>query len=427
MNRRVELAAAFKESSLGPVPVNWYVRDLGSLVDRERGIRYGIVQPGKFDPSGRLLIRGQDYSRGWVDASEMFRVGDDVERRYKNARVIAGDLIITIVGASTGEVAKVPAWLDGANLTQTTARIAVDTRNVQPDFVYHMLRSQVGASNVTSYVKGGAQPGLNCGDVEQFLIPIPESRAEQEAIAEALSDADALIEGLERLIAKKRLIKQGAMQDLLTAKRRLPGFSGEWRRYKLSELGEIAGSGIDKKFSENEQPVLLLNYTDVYRKSYITGNILSHRVTAPEAKARRCQIRKGDVFFTPTSETPDDIARCAVAIRDIPDAGYSYHVVRLRLNEADSSDFWAHIFETEDFRRQARLNAAGSGTRYVITLPKFRNTEVSIPGRPEREAVGAVLRDMHDEIEVLRTRLDKARQVKEGMMQNLLTGRIRLV
>jgi type I restriction enzyme S subunit len=258
-------------------------------------------------------------------------------------------------------------------------------------------------------------------------LTFPDSLSEQQAIAAALSDADGVVAGLERVIAKKRLIKQGAMQDLLTARRRLPGFSGEWEVKRLGELGEVTGSGVDKKLREGEQPVRLLNYTDVYRETYIRSAILDHWVTAPEAKARRCAVRRGDVFFTPTSETPDDIARSAVAAEDIPDATYSYHVVRLRLKEQDSLDFWAHIFEIESFRAQARKNADGSGTRYVVTLPKFRNMTVRIPDRKEREAIGEILRDMYMELDALESRLAKARAVKGGMMHNLLTGRVRLV
>ena len=102
---------------------------------------------------------------------------------------------------------------------------------------------------MSSYLKGAAQPGLNCGDIEKFIIPIPPTKAEQEAIAEALSDADALIESLERLIAKKRQIKQGAMQELLTRKKRLPGFTAEWEVTRADKIGKFrGGSGFPTRF-----------------------------------------------------------------------------------------------------------------------------------------------------------------------------------
>lgn len=294
----------------------------------------------------------------------------------------------------------------------------------EPRLLFHMLNRN---SYFLAFDDGVNQTHLLNPVFEKCELVVAETLHEQQAIAAALSDADGVVAGLERLIAKKRLIKQGAMQDLLTARRRLPGFSGEWEVKRLADLGEISGSGVDKKIQKGERPVCLLNYTDVYRQRYILGSMLNHWVTASEAKGRRCSVRKGDVFFTPTSETPDDIAQSAVVAEDIDTAAYSYHVVRLRLKDQDSADFWAHVFEVESFRSQARENADGSGTRYVITLPKFRNMTISVPARKEREAIGEVLRDMHIEIQTLQARLAKARAIKEGMMQNLLTGRVRLV
>lgn len=308
--------------------------------------------------------------------------------------------------------------------TNQQINAVIPSEKIDRDFLYYFLC--LSANEIRGQASEQAVPIINKSTFGRLIVAMPPL-PEQQAIAAALSDADGVVAGLERVIAKKRLIKQGAMQDLLTARRRLPGFSGEWEVKRLGELGEISGSGVDKKLREGEQPVRLLNYTDVYRETYIRGTILDHWVTAPEAKARRCSVRKGDVFFTPTSETPDDIARSAVAAEDIPNATYSYHVVRLRFKEEDCLDFWAHMFEIDSFRAQARQNADGSGTRYIVTLPKFRNMTVRIPNRKEREAIGEILRDMSIELEVLDARLAKARAVKEGMMQNLLTGRVRLV
>ena len=172
------------------------------------------------------------------DRSELFRVSSTVEERYANARIKPGDILITIVGASTGRIAVVPAWLNGANLTQTTARIAIAEECAGGRYCGHVLSSWYGTRQVQNYIKGGAQPGLNCGDVERFWIPLPPTKSEQEAIAEALSDADALIESLKQLLAKKRHLKLGAMQELLTGRRRLPTFESK-HGHKQTEAGMI--------------------------------------------------------------------------------------------------------------------------------------------------------------------------------------------
>ncbi|UWP97803.1 restriction endonuclease subunit S [Aliiroseovarius crassostreae] len=402
MTAKKGIEAMFMDPEAGQIPCDWNVRNLGSLVDRERSIRYGIVQPGKFDPRGRLLIRGQDYSRGWVDASEMFRVGDEVERRYQNARVVTNDLIITIVGASTGEVAKVPDWLQGANLTQTTARVAVDPQQADTDFVYHVLRSQFGASNVANYLKGGAQPGLNCGDVEKFLLPIPDKRSEQQAIAEALSDADGLIEGVERLIAKKRLIKQGAMQDLLTAKRRLPGFSGEWRTASFTSAF--------RRINAKDKQVLASDYAG-------NGDI-------PVVDQGKQQIagytNRRDKCFSP----PDD---GVIVFGD-----HTRIVKFVEFEFAIGADGTQLIGSKEGFDARFLAYALGEkdipNTGYNRHFKFLKEMSFNVPPeKEEQEAIARALSDMDAEIQALETRLVKARQVKEGMMQNLLTGRIRLV
>jgi type I restriction enzyme, S subunit len=107
---------SFKQTDLGLIPQDWEIFQLGHLIEPERSIRYGIVQPGNFDINGRYLVRGQDYSFGWANPDTLFKVSQIVEEKYKNARLKAGDLVLTIVGASTGHVSTVPAWLDGATL-----------------------------------------------------------------------------------------------------------------------------------------------------------------------------------------------------------------------------------------------------------------------------------------------------------------------
>lgn len=209
-------------TDVGLVPAEWKITSLDALRQSSRTIRYGIVQPGTYDPNGRLMLRGQDYSKakGWANPAEVFRVSDAVEERYKNARLRTGDLIMTIVGYA-GHVEVVPDIYDGANITQTTARIPIDSSVVDPAFCKYVLQSPIGQHQVDRFLKGAAQPGLNIGDVAKFLVCLP-GRAEQEAISAALSDVDAQIRGLQLRLTKTRAVKQGMMQQLLTGRTRLP-------------------------------------------------------------------------------------------------------------------------------------------------------------------------------------------------------------
>ena len=217
--------------------------------------------------------------------------------------------------------------------------------------------------------------------------------------------------------------KEITMESLLTGKTRLPGFSGAWKTKRLGEIGEITGAGVDKKVNSNEPSVRLVNYLDVYNKTFLYSKDLTHEVSARSDKVRNCGVEKGDVFFTPSSEVSNDIGRSAVAMEDIPDGVYSYHVVRLRLKTDWDLYFRAYIFDTKEFLDQASKQCEGSGTRYVISLPKFRAMTVRFPPSiEEQQAISAILSDMDAEITALEQHRDKARAIKQGMMQQLLTG-----
>ena len=139
------------------------------------------------------MVRGQDYSFGWAKPEAIFRVSESVEVPYRRSRLQTGDVLVTIVGAGVGNVAVVPEWLDGANITQTTARVAISPTLADPDFVVHVLQSPVGRRNVDTYVKGAAQPGLNLEHLKLFLIPLPPLE-EQVAIS---SDIKRQTSGLD--------------------------------------------------------------------------------------------------------------------------------------------------------------------------------------------------------------------------------------
>ncbi|ACE89852.1 probable type I restriction-modification system protein, specificity subunit [Rhizobium etli CIAT 652] len=258
----------------------------------------------------------------------------------------------------------------------------------------------------------------------QILVPPME---EQEAIADALSDADALIEGLERLIAKKWLIKQGTMQDLLTAKRRLPGYSAEWTMAKLGDfLSFKNGLNKAKAFFGHGTPII--NYMDVFRGGAINEGSIDGLVEVTEAEQSAYGIRNGDVLFTRTSETPEEIGLAAVADGVLDGTVFSGFVLRGRpKSQALTIAFSKYCFRSGAVRRQI-ISRATYTTRALTNGRQLSAVDISVPrDADEQNAIAEVLNDMDAEIQALETRLDKARQVKEGMMQNLLTGRIRLV
>ena len=239
------------------IPDEWQPIQLKDVVQKGRKICYGIVQPGDFATDGIPLIRGKDYSFGWAPLEDFFRVSEAIDRPYKRSKVKPRDLILTIVGAGTGNVATVPDWLDEANITQTTARIAVDHEKFDYRYVRALLQSRFGQNAVYRAIKGGAQPGLNIADVEKFTFFYPPKNV-QSQIADAAEAWDRAIETVEALIANARAQKQALMQQLLPQgttppKKRLPGFSGEWRKL---HIGDVAKEVSERAGEKAGYPVL---------------------------------------------------------------------------------------------------------------------------------------------------------------------------
>jgi type I restriction enzyme S subunit len=401
------LKQGYKQTEVGVIPEDWEVKNIGQVVSMSVG---RDVDESCFSSIENAAFQYPVYSNT-VSNRGLYGY-------YSTAEYYGESLTVVGRGVGLGTAFKRSGGYGAIG------RLLVLHPNTDTDAGY--LTEYIN-QRIHIFTESGGIPQLTGQSLSRYRVLVPPTKSEQEAIAEALSDADALIESLEQLLVKKRDIKKGAMQELLTGKKRLPGFSGEWTTKQLGDVGEISGSGVDKKLRSDELPVRLVNYMDAYRRDFIYGADLDHWVTAPAYKIRRCAVHKGDVFLTPSSETRDDIANSAVAMEAIPDAVYSYHLVCLRLREGWDFKFSAYAFKTRDFLDQAETLCDGSGTRYVISLGKFRSIQIKFPSFQEQEAIGSLLYDLDSEIAIVEAKLAKARQIKQGMMQELLTGRIRLI
>lgn len=255
------------------------------------------------------------------------------------------------------------------------------------------------------------------------IVPIPRpAKAEQHAIAEALSDADALIAALQRLIAKKRAIKQGTMQALLTGRQRLPGFTGEWQTKTLDQLGTFRkGQGVSRAQAQSGL-LPCVRYGELYTAHHDYIRSFVSRISA-EVAASALKIGYGDILFAGSGETKEEIGKCAAIVENIT-AYAGGDIVVFHLNRGSALFFGYALNTTEINRQKASL---GQGDAVVhISSRALKSISISVPHPEEQTAIATVLSDMDADIEALETRLAKTRQLKAGMMQQLLTGRIRL-
>jgi type I restriction enzyme S subunit len=276
------------------------------------------------------------------------------------------------------------------------------------------------------------QPGINGQEYGQLPIPLPPL-PEQRAISEALSDADALIASLEELIAKKRLIKQGAMQELLTGKRRLQGFNGEWELKTLADLFNFSGGYSASRDQLSTDGHCYLHYGDIHGSTRIFIDARADYPNIPKLDiplklvSSSSLLKDGDVVFVDASEDDEGASRHIVVTNkdDIPFiAGLHTIVAKSKTNEL-AHQYRCYCFQTVAVRQQFLLYAVGTKVTGISKRNIARIT-IPVPTLPEQTAIAEVLSDMDAGLDVLEEKLTKARLVKQGMMQELLTGRIRL-
>jgi type I restriction enzyme S subunit len=429
----MEVKPGYKQTELGMIPEAWEVKEMSALLEQSRDIRYGIVQPGKYDPRGCLMLRSQDYSKDWANPDDMHRVNSLLENQYRNARIRSFDLIMTIVGAGIGHVVVAPSWLDGAILSRSTARIAIDKNQAASPFIGAFLESPLGKRQILNCQKEGAQPVVSCRDLAQFLVPYPPLR-EQCAIAGALCDVDALIESLEQLIAKKRQIKQGAMQELLTGKKRLPGFTGEWKVKALDELFGFSGGFSASRDQLSSAGYCYLHYGDIHKSQKSFIDVRSEYQDIPKLDiplkrvSRASLLDDGDVVFVDASEDDEGTSRHVVIInRDHRPFISGLHTIVAKQKSSElNHEFRRYCFQTKDIKNQFHFFAVGTK---VLGISKTNIVKITLPvsSPHEQAAIAAFLSDMDAEITALEEKLTKTRTIKQGMMQELLTGRVRLV
>ena len=422
--------AAYKQTDVGMIPEGW---EVGSLVNfwSVTDCKHVTAQ---FVRSGYPLASIKEVQSRFVDLTNAkhttLRVYNVLIEGGRKPR--AGDLIVSR-NATVGEVAQVAEWHPPFAMGQDVVLLRKRMPEFSTRFLQAVFRSSVIASQLSDLMVGSTFKRANVKQIKSFVVPMPPA-SEQQDIAEALSDADTLIEALEQLLAKKRQIKQGAMQELLTGQRRLPGFTGEWDVKPMGELFEFSGGLTASRDQLGEDGYCYLHYGDIHMssKTYLDVRAEFHEI--PKLKiplkqvGRASLLSDGDVVFVDASEDDEGTSKHMVVVN--PDgvafiSGLHTIVAKGKAGELDNG-YKRYCFQTEAVKTQFRYFAVGTKVSGV-SKTNIAKIDIAVPSIEEQTAIAAVLSDMDADIAAIEVKLAKARQIKQGMMQELLTGRIRLV
>ena len=421
--------SGYKRTEVGVIPEDWVIAPLESVTPPN--LKSGIVD-GPFGSnlktihyrtSGIPIITSGYVTDGKFRAEKYLYVDRAKFLEEKRSSVQPGDIVMAKIGERCGASAILPDMHETGILSGNALKITVDTLKHSTVYIWQILWNLHSSGKMESLRTVGAQPAISMANLKKHKIPLPPTKAEQEAIAEALSDADALIESLEQLLAKKRNLKQGAMQELLTRKKRLPGFNGEW---KLRMLGECLLSQPDYGINAAAVPFSdklpsYLRITDISEDGRFFPN---PRVSVKASNADQYFLHPGDIVFARTGASVGKSYLYDAHDGKLVFAGF---LIRVRPNPAELVPaFLAASVRMGAYWNWVHLMSMRSG-QPGINGNEYAQLPLTLPPLSEQTAIAAILSDMDAEIAALEAKLAKARNLKQGMMQELLTGRIRLI
>lgn len=274
---------------------------------------------------------------------------------------------------------------------------------------------------------GSLSPRTNWKYLSEYTVELPDKET-QKYIVKVLKNIEKTLEIKENLLSKtliysdklkERILINGINNNNLINSK-IGNIPKNWTLKKLGEIGEFKTSSVDKKMKENEIKVKLVNYMDVYSNNIIDSSIELMSVTAKEAQINNNNLLKGDILFTPTSETPDDIGHSAIISQDMEDTLYSYHLVRYRLNEDIDYLFRRYCFGSRYILKQFYKRATGS-TRFTLSINDFNNTLITYPkSKEEQRSIGKILKCVEGNIECIEKNIYDLKSLKKSMINHLL-------
>ncbi|MEB3148768.1 MAG: restriction endonuclease subunit S [Sphaerospermopsis sp.] len=416
----------FKVSEVGVIPVDWDVKRLGDIADVKTGPFGSSLHEKDYVDDGTPIITVEHLSDKGVVHKNLPMVSDYDKNRLSSYILKTGDIVFSRVG-SVDRNSLIRDLEDGWLFSSRLLRIRINNKNIAPAYLsYHFLQEST-KQRIRSVAVGQTMASLNTAILKGIEITLPPL-AEQKAIAQSLSDVDNLITAIDKLITKKRNIKQGTMQELLTGKKRLSGFTGEWDVKKLGELGYSNrptikagpfGSSLKKEFYVKK------GYKIYGQEQVIAGDLSIGNYYIDFdlfEKLKSCEIRPNDILislvgtFGKVMVVPDNIERGIINPR----------LIRLSLNANLVYSYFLQYWLISSDTQKLLSETSHGGTMGIINAKVLSGLNIPLPPLPEQKVIAKILTEMDEEIEALEKKREKYKNIKQGMMQQLLTGKTRL-
>lgn len=412
-----------KMTEIGWIPKNWECKQLeGCSFIKARIGWQGLTKSEYLSYGTYYLVGGTNFENGRVNWNTCSFVTKERYEQDKYIQIRNHDVLISKDG-TIGKVAYVNGFDGQGTLNSGVFVVRPKSKDIDQGYFAWSFLSMYFDDFIARLTAGSTIKHLYQKDLVNFQFPLPSKLSEQRRIAQVLSDTDSLIASLVRTIEKKRLVKQGAMQQLLTGKTRLKGFSGEWVEKKLSDFVDVKkGFGLSKaKLSQDGQYRCIL-----YGELFTTYDYLVRKCVSRTNYQEGIPSKIGDVLM-PGSTTTNGIDLAKAVSINSDDILLGGDVIILRSKNGFSYDSYFLSCVLTDIKKKEVEQAAQGITIIHLNAKELANISINLPNDVrEQTAISERLRTMDNEIASLEAELQKYKALKQGMMQKLLTGQIRL-
>jgi type I restriction enzyme, S subunit len=414
------LKEGYKQTEVGVIPEDWHIKTLGEISD----FNNGKAHENHIDEFGKYIVVNSKFISSNAEV-----------KKYSNicfCKTSKNNILMVMSDIPNGKAIAKCFFVEDGNLYTVNQRIcSLEITTENPRFIFYRLNRN---PYYLQFDDGVKQTNLRRNEVLSCPLPIPPI-PEQHSIAQALSDVDALIASLDKLIAKQRHLKTAAMQQLLTGKMRLPGF-GEGKGYKQTEIGVIPKDWDVRCLGEVGQSLIGLTYrpedtrdygTLVLRSSNVQNDRLAYEnnvyVDSTLPLPSRVIVEEGDILICVRNGSKQLIGKCALINAEVAGSAFGAFMSVFRTK---ISGFVFYQFQSDVI--QTQINEIMGATINQITNKDMAAFQIPVPPSDEEQcAIATVLSDMDSAIAALETRRAKTQAIKQGMMQELLTGRTRLI
>ncbi len=403
------------------IPAGWSVKKLGELANH---VKYGIVdgpfgsnlKTEHYRDSGIPVIQSGFVTSQKFYAEKYLYVDNELFQKEKRSATHGNDIIMAKIGAHAGTAAILPKNHPESILAGNCLKITINPTQASNRFILLTLHTKYNKDAFIDIKSTTAQPAISMENLKKLKVLLPPL-PEQEKIAEILGTWDVAIEKLSGLIEQKKLLKKGLMQRLLTGKTRLPGFSQPWKEVKLGEICKLETTTSKSAFIDENGKYYIIDMGAVSME----GTLISSKRT------NTCEdlLKINDIVMPKDDIGGGNIIGKTAIIKQENTYILSDHVFKLNIHDSDSN-FISYLVNSYGYNKYMRRMSCGSA---ILGLSK-KDVEKCLLNIPsdisEQQAIADVLSTADDEINLLNQKLEAIKEQKKGLMQQLLTGQIRV-